>query len=215
MYVRAFGAHHSANVGELFRRVFAGILIRDEKDLFAGKRGTVVPDKADQVLGDMESAAFFLCESFQLTAESGVDHPPVKAQSAPLGESGADILRHGRHAFLPHAEKGDAGALELLSRLQKIPAVGPKPGFGERNDGGPGRAGEARDKPAGFEVLADIFRLMKIRGRDDIDADVSLFHFPAQPGKSFGDHSRSPHISIFYQGIQTDGLFRVCGIQRL
>ena len=170
-----------------------------------GRQGrTVFPDAADQILIAHNGHPLVLQPLLQLLPGSGIHHPAVKSQAAPLRQNLLQIFLRGRHTGMPHLHHLHLGARNLSGSLDKIPSVHPQPRLihGDHRDAR--RSRKPGDKLPALKMLPHIFRFMKIRRRHQIGVHPRLPHQrPQALNSSIHIHISSASCKIFFVTIQT------------
>src|SRR5699024_5573104 len=151
-----------------------------QPDLFFRKTGAVCPDSADQVLPVRNSSVFlYSCHSKTL---SGIYAccAAVKADHTAFWKLFLQKFIQCITFRFCGSVKCNAAAVKLMFSLNKISAVCPQPRFIQRNCCYAGRSCKTRNKLAAFKKLTDIFTLMIIICRHNVNIYILTFHLAAQ-----------------------------------
>ena len=181
--VRAFLHQGSAQVHQLFRAGLAHHVRRQLEGGLGREGGAIRPDLAHQVIlaGDGRAALFRqLAQVLRLT---GGHHAAVEGQDLPLLQVLLQIGIQRGDAGLAHLHQVDAGALQLIRRLQEVAAVGPQSGPIRADQQRASAASKAADPLAGLEVAGKVLRAMEVVGGNKAIIHAVLCHRGAQVNK--------------------------------
>ena len=140
----------------------------------------VGPDLADEVEPVLEARAAPPRQGGAAGAGPGVHAAAVEAEDLAALETVAEEVLDGGHPGPALLHQADAGACELVPRLEEVPPVGPQSGPLGEDEEGPGGPGEAGDPGAAGEVVADVFAAVGIGGGDEVGGDAVRGHGGAE-----------------------------------
>ena len=159
------------HAGKLGISLFARDRIRQGVDFRRIDGRTILPDFVYQVyiVNNFTAGSVFF-------AVLEADNAPVKAQFKTFSRDGRQIVFDFRNAWLLAFHHGDAGAVKLFCRLDKIAAVSPESGviFGYQQ--GAVGASEAGQVLPAFKIIVDVFGAVKIGGRHQIAVQSMFLH---------------------------------------
>ena len=113
---------------------------------------------------------------FEVLRRAGIDHTAVVTQAAALGQLFRQELLHRGNARLRDLHQLDAGAAQLVFRLNEVTAVRPKLRLVLEHYADACRSGKTRKIRACLKMLAHIFRLMEVGRRHHVRIHPLLRH---------------------------------------
>ena len=175
-HVRAVFRHVAADEGELFLRRHARLRVGQAERGLCGKRGAIRPDLAHQILVNRKARMAARQRLFEVLRRAGIDHTAVVTQAAALGQLFRQELLHRGNARLRDLHQLDAGAAQLVFRLNEVTAVRPKLRLVLEHHADACRSGKTRKIRACLKMLAHIFRLMEVGRRHHVRIHPLLRH---------------------------------------
>lgn len=160
-------------------------------DRLRGKGRPPLPDLSRKILKKKPSALPG-GKALKLCSQTMAHHAAVKGQKAFFGETRGQLLRKGGNTRLPHAVEGDSRPGKLTLRLEKIPAVGPKPRPVGRYGQRPGGSGKIRQKFSGLEIRRRVLRPVIVGGGDQAKIRALPLHRRTKPFKLSFRHNSFP-----------------------
>ena len=189
MDVRSLCFHFLPHPLKFFFCTKAAVAFLKQKSGMMNQRRAIRPDFFCKIKLPAQTSPFLFQNFLEASGLVCLNHSAVKSETLSLKKVCFQILLKRRHPRLSHLHQQNAGACELLPRLNKVSAIRKKSGLTLRHHQRTGRACKAAEIFSHHKKAADIFTVMIVRCRNQIAVYSGFFHAFTQLLQSFPYHT--------------------------